>query len=376
MRTVLLVSPQFVPSPLAAVHRVRHLAKHLPAHGWRPVVIRVDEAFYAERPDRDLAKLVPDDVEQIRTPAIAGGLARLGAVGDLGLRGYPYLRAAIDEAVERYRPSVVFFTGFPFYQMLLAGRVSRRHGLPVVLDFQDPWVSAYGATRPSLSKEGLAHRLALMLEPRVLRHAAFITGVSETQNADMASRYPWLDARRMAAIPIGGDPEDFAAVGLGDGAPMEDVIELRYVGAFWPRAEPVVRGLMRGMALLREREPQMARRLRLTFTGTASASRPDVEPPQPVEAIARDEGVAEFVREHPDRAPFVEALRLMATAPGLILVGSDEPHYTASKIYPALMSGRPYLSLFHRLSSAHTVLGAAGGGVALGFDGADELTAL
>jgi hypothetical protein len=373
---VLIVAPQFPPNPLAAVHRPRHLAKHLPAHGWRPVVVSVDPAFYGERLDPELAELVPPDVEQIRTRALSGRLTRIGGIGDIGLRAYPYLRSAIDEAVERLKPQVIFFTGFPFYPMLLAGRIKRRYGLPIVLDFQDPWVSAYGATRPPLSKEGLAHRLAVALEPRVLRHADFVTGVSETQNADMAGRYPWLDRTRMAAIPIGGDPDDFAAVRQAAPAPASDVVELRYVGAFWPRAEPCVRQLMRGLSRLRARDPQLAARLRLSFTGTRSGNRPGEDLPRPVKAIAAEEGVGDLVEEHPQRAPFVEALRLMASAPGLILVGSDEPHYTASKIYPTLMSGRPYLSLFHAASSAHAVLTAAGGGVALGFASGPELAAM
>jgi hypothetical protein len=61
---------------------------------------------------------------------------------------------------------------------------------------------------------------------------------------------------------------------------------------------------------------------------------------------------------------------------GVLLIGSDEPHYTASKIYPALMSGRPYLSLFHRASSAHAILARAGGGRTFAFTTPEELAAL
>jgi len=60
----------------------------------------------------------------------------------------------------------------------------------------------------------------------------------------------------------------------------------------------------------------------------------------------------------------------------VLLIGSDEPHYTASKIYPALMCGRPFLSLFHRASSAHAILSAAGGGCALAFTTHDDLSSL
>jgi hypothetical protein len=98
--------------------------------------------------------------------------------------------------------------------------------------------------------------------------------------------------------------------------------------------------------------------------------------PQPVVAIAQQEGVADMVREAPHRVPFVEALWLSASATGLVLVGSDEPHYTASKIYPTLMSGRPFLSLFHARSSSHKLLTEAGGGIAIGFEGTQDLPRL
>ncbi len=45
-RRVLVVSPHFPPSTLAGVHRARHLAKHLPAAGWRPTVLCVDESHH------------------------------------------------------------------------------------------------------------------------------------------------------------------------------------------------------------------------------------------------------------------------------------------------------------------------------------------
>jgi hypothetical protein len=72
----------------------------------------------------------------------------------------------------------------------------------------------------------------------------------------------------------------------------------------------------------------------------------------------------------------MHALGALVQSDGLLLVGSDEPHYTASKIYPALMSGRPFLSIFHGASSAHAILTAAGGGRAFAFAASEELAAL
>lgn len=375
---MLILSPHFPPSTLAGVHRARHLAKHLPAHGWRPIVIRAHERGYTESGDPDLAALVPSSVEQTRTGALPAAFCRRLGVGDIGLRGYFHFQRAIDRLVAAERPDVVFITGSPFYPMLIARHIRRRHGLPVVLDFQDPWVSAHGASYRPGSKAWLAHRLAVALEPVAVRNGAFITSVSDLQNDEMVARYSWLDRGRMAAIAIGGDPDDFAAlrarpIAHGRAVLEPDAINFTYVGTFLPRAGPLVARLFAALADLRRRDPGLAARLRLNFVGTSN---------QPggqgyrVLPLARAAGVADLVRETPERVPYLEALSLLANSDALLLIGSDEAHYTASKIYPALLSGRPYLSLFHRASSAHRILLDAGGGRAFAFANEDELAAL
>jgi hypothetical protein len=263
--------------------------------------------------------------------------------------------------------------------MIFASEIKRRFKIPVVLDFQDPWISARSAMQPVFSKPGLSHLAATLLEPLALRGASFVTSVSETQNREMATRYIWLDPSRMAGIPIGGDREDFAALRstsqTREGISLEQgYIHLSYVGTFWPAASASIRTLFRAFARLRRESPDLARRVRLNFIGT-NANPNDVST-RHVTGLAEAEGVAEAVLERPQRLPYLSALEVLARSDGLLLIGSDEPHYTASKIYPALMSGRPFLSLFHRASSAHSILTAAGGGRTFGFANPEELAAL
>ncbi|HZT88948.1 MAG TPA: glycosyltransferase [Stellaceae bacterium] len=374
-----LVSPYFPPNTLAGVHRVRHLAKHLPAAGWRPVVLCVDEAFHEQPPDPELAALLPAGVEVVKVAALPVRMTRAVGVGDIGLRAWPSLRRGLMGLLAARPVKIVMITGSPYYPMLLAGAAKRRFKVPVVLDFQDPWVSHWGAEQPPLSKAGFSHRLATLLEPKALRHADFVTAVSDRQNAELAARYPRLDASRMAGIPIGGDPDDFAALRNGPisdrpSCLRRDVVNLSYVGTFPPRSGPLVRALFRGFARLRRTEPRLAARVRLNFIGTGG--RPGVTSPPLVRPFAEAAGVDDAIVEVTERLSYVDALRVLANSTGLLLIGSDEPHYTASKIYPALMCGRPYLSLFHRGSSAHAVLAGAGGGLALAFDALDELAGL
>jgi hypothetical protein len=378
-RRVLLLSPHFPPSTLAGVHRARHLAKHLPAAGWQPTVLCVDEAHHTERLDPELARLLPRDLDVVKTGAWPPGLMRLAGIGDIGLRAYRHLGAALAETVKSRRIDVVFITGSPYYPMLLARIVKKRFGVPVVLDFQDPWVSAWGATQPRLSKAGLSHALATSLEPVAVRHADFITSVSETQNVAFLARYPWFDRAHTAALPIGGDPDDYAVLraqdrGAGEVTLDADAINFSYVGTALPRAAPLLSQLFAALRMLRAGEPQLAARLRFNFVGTSN--QPGGFGDYRIRPLAEAHGVADLVSETPQRVPYLEALGVLAKSDVILLIGSDEPHYTASKIYPGLLSGRPCLGLFHRASSAFDILARSGGAIVLGFATPDELAGL
>jgi len=375
-RSCVIVSPYFPPSTLAGVHRARHLAKHLPAAGWTPTILCVDEAHHEQRLDPGLAALVPASVEVVKVGAYPARLTRLAGVGEIGLRAYPHLAAGVRNVLRRQRTDVVMITGSPYYPMLLAAMVKREFGLPVVLDFQDPWVSAAGGAKPLFSKSGASHALARWLEPIALRHADFVTSVSERQNEELAARHPWLSADRMAAMPIGGDPEDYAFLRKAGcdhrREHAEGMINLTYVGTIWESALGVVRELLAAIGELRSSHPDLAKRLRFNFIGTSA--RADGHQLFQVAPLAEAAGVGQMVRESPGRVPYLDALTQMANADVLLLIGSDEPHYTASKIYPALLSGRPSVGIFHRASSAFDILSRSGGARVVGFEGVEDLS--
>jgi hypothetical protein len=51
--------------------------------------------------------------------------------------------------------------------------------------------------------------------------------------------------------------------------------------------------------------------------------------------------------------------RALGVLVAILLLGSSERHYTASKLYPALLAKRPILALFHERSSVVSILRAA-----------------
>ena len=99
-RVALILSPYFPPSTLAGVHRARHLAKHLPASGWTPLVVCVDEAHHEERLDPELAALLPCRHRSCESRGHAGWLTRRIGVGDIGLRAWAHLRRTLFRVIE------------------------------------------------------------------------------------------------------------------------------------------------------------------------------------------------------------------------------------------------------------------------------------
>jgi hypothetical protein len=375
VRRVVIVSPYFPPSTLAGVHRARLLARHLPAHGWEPVVVCVHERHHEEPLDPGLARLVPSQVRVVKTKAVPSWLARRVGVGDLSLRGWWPLRWAVHRLLGQEGADVVLITMGPFYTSLFARGIRSRFRVPVVLDYQDPWVSRWGATLPRWSKGGWSHRLATWLEPRALRQADWITAVSAGTYAEILSRHRWIQPARCTEIPIGGDPCDFKLVGDSSFEPtclaeQPGCLCLRHVGTLLPRAGATLRALLEGVALLRQQAPDLVNRLRLDFVGTSNQP---AGGPLRVEPLARELGLAELVREVPARVPYLEALALLTRAHAVLALGSDEPHYTASKLYPMLLSGRPGLALFHHASSVCTVVRAVGGAILVTYGGEHEV---
>jgi hypothetical protein len=362
---VLLVSPHFPPDTSAGAHRVRLLAPHLPAHGWEPTVLTVDPRDYEGRLDPGLASLVPAELRVVRCRAWPARWTRRIGIGDLGLRAFAGLRRACADLLRRERFDALFITIYPTYPALLGPILKRQFGVPFVLDYQDPWVGAWGEAvgagpngRPDI-KSRLTRAVARRLEPRAVRAADAITTVSAPTWDALRRRYPELGTIACAVIPVGGEPADFARLrreprpnpyfDAADGA-----THLCYVGTLLPLGFEVLRALLGAVRLLRQRGPERYERLHLHFFGTSNQTRPDAA--ARVLPVARELGVADRVSEIAPRIDYLDALTVQVQATAILMLGSSEAHYTASKLYPALLAGKPILAIHHGESSVVEIL--------------------
>jgi glycosyltransferase involved in cell wall biosynthesis len=365
MRRVLMLSPHFPPDSTAATHRVRLLAPHLPEYGWEPIVVTAEPDGYEGRLDADLAALVPPGLRVVRCHAWSPSWTRRLGIGDLGLRLLvPALRTCAA-LVKRERVDAVFITTYPIYTAAIGPMLKRAYGVPYVIDLQDPWVGAWGRDvgggqngAPD-AKSRLTRKVAGCLERPVLGKAAAITAVSARTYEDVFERWPMLRDRPSAAIPIGVEPSDFERVAAGarttrpfDNA--DGLVHVCSVGTILPMGMDVVGAVLNALADLRRRRPHVAGRLRLHFFGTSNER--SAAPADRVRPLATAAGVGDLVTEHAARVDYLEAVRIQQDAQALLLVGSTEPHYTASRLYPALVAGRPLLAVYHDASSVVEIL--------------------
>src|SRR3954470_13244813 len=367
MRRVLMVSPHFPPDSSAASHRVRLLAPHLPAAGWSPTVLTVDASAYEGRLDPELDALVPPTVRVERAAAWPAATTRLVGLGDLGLRAFTGLHRACRSLLARERFDALFITIYPTYPALLGPLLKRRFAIPFVLDYQDPWVGAWGRSvgggadgGPDWKSRG-SRQLGARLEPRVVAAADPVVAVSQGTIDGIVERIPSAASVPHDVIPLGFDAADFAHLdGRAGGAtafdPRDGLVHLCYVGTLLPTGVETLRLLLRGLDRARREDPN-ASRLRLHFVGTSNQSESTVHRVRP---IAQECGVADVVSETPGRVDYLDALAMLTQASGILLLGSSEPHYTASKLYPALLAKRPLLALFHEASSVVSILPTIG----------------
>ena len=370
-RRVLLVSPHFPPDSTAGTHRARLLAPHLRAHGWEPTVLTVDPRDYEGALDPTLARSVPSDLRVVRARAWPAGLTRRFGVGDLGLRAFEGLWREASHLLSHERFEALFITIYPAYAALLGPLLKRRFRVPFVLDYQDPWVGEWGRTVGPGANGGpdprsrVSRFAAMRLEPVALRAADGVTAVSAATYEQALARHRIARPAATAELPIGWDQADVAflrartedrsrVIPAGDGR-----VHIAYVGTLLPTGLETLRAVYAACVRLRQRDAVSAARLRLHFVGTSN-QRAAGAPPRAM-PLAREFGVDDLVTEHPARLDYFDALQTLDDATAVLLMGSRELHYTPSKVFPAMLSGRPLLALYHAGSTATDLLRRFGG---------------
>lgn len=376
-KRVLIVSPRFPPTSAADHHRVRMMLPTLAHFGWRAVVLAVDSRFVEAPLEEDLLLTIPDDVEVVRCRAIPQRLTRRFRFGSLSLRATSFLRKAGDELLESRKFDLVFFSTTEFGILSLGRRWKDRYGVPFVVDLQDPWVNTHYANtgrRPpgGVLKHTATQAVARFSEGRTLQEAAHIISVSPKYKLDLCQKYPALSPSVFSVIPFGGSGTDFEVMRRSSRRqrvfdPADGRTHWIYAGT----APPGIRSALLGffLALRRAFRERIIdeHSIRIHFVGTDYAP-PATAMPR-ILPIALEVGVSQVVGEHPARIPYLETLRCLSDADALLVLGWDDPGYTASKLYPYILADKPLLTVLHEESSANEVMRETKAGTAVCFTG-------
>lgn len=371
---ILIISPHFPPSNAADMHRVRMLLPHLAAHGVEAEVLCVQADQVAAPKDPWLEEGLPEHVPVHRVRALGLEWGRIPGLGTLSFRALGAIRRKGNELLGSGRFDLIYFSTTQFGIHVLGPEWKNRHGVGFAMDYQDPWVSDYYRKNPGVRPPGgklkyaVSSWLAGRQEPAVLGACAGITSVSPAYPDQLRSRYPQTVLPSIV-LPFPGDNADLERVRNSDTRqqifdPADGFQHWVYIGRGGEDMALAVSGIFAALAELKERQPEFAN-FRLHFIGTSYAGKGKGE--KSIEPLAARYGLQDIVKEHTDRIPYSQTLRCLLDAHALIVPGSDDPGYTASKIYPYLLAGKPLLTVFHEESSVVSLIRRTGGGEVIDF---------
>jgi len=372
MKKVIIVTPHFPPSNLAAVHRSRLFAKHLPKFGWEPIILTVHHSHYEEALDWNLHQLLPASLRIEHTAALP--IKPFRVIGDIGLRGMPFLLAKLRKLVMKEKVDFVYIPIPSFYGALLGRAIHALTGVAYGIDYIDPWVHEFAGSNQKYSRHWWSTKLANKLEPIAVKKASLITGVAEGYYKPVYERNLHLaDSSVHAAMPYGGEKADHMALHQLDVSPYLFKKNLQkfvfvYAGAMLPKAyEP-----MEQIFEVIRNNRNYFNDIEFHFIGTGKS--PNDANGYNIKPIAEQFGLwQEVVFEYPKRIPYLDVLVHLSIADGVFVLGSTEPHYTPSKVYQGILSEKPVFAVLHQESTASQVIAASKAGVVLTFKGESDL---
>jgi len=141
-------------------------------------------------------------------------------------------------------------------------------------------------------------------------------------------------------------------------------VQMVYAGAMLPKAYGPLEAIFKSIC----EQPAMFRNVEFHFIGTGKTTN-DPEGYN-IKPLAEKYGLWQTnIYEYPRRIPYLDVLVHLQISDGIFILGSTEPHYTPSKAYQGVLSGKPILAVLHTQSTAVKMVRESGAGVVLDFNG-------
>lgn len=374
-RRVLIVSPNFPPINAADHQRIRMSLPYFREFGWEPVILCIAPNFIEGIIDPFLELTIPENIEIIKSYAIPPQFSRKVGLGNLAIRSIPFLINAIAKYLEKNSIDLIYFSNTVFLTMVLGRYWLKQYKIPYILDFQDLWLSDYYDLTNNPPPGGklkykTSQLLSKVLEPFTLKKVSHITSVSAEYPQILKRRYPWLKDQQFTILPFGAPKNDFEILSCLN--IKQKIFDLDdgyqhwvYVGRGGDDMKFSIKSLFAAIQNHRYQFYELWQTIKIHFVGTKYSIFDDN---REIEAIAKSYGIDDLVTEHPQRIPYFEALQVLKDSHTILIIGSDDQGYSASKVYPCILAQKPILAILHQQSLVVNVINQCQAGLVANFN--------
>jgi glycosyltransferase involved in cell wall biosynthesis len=339
MKTVLMIAYHFPPfRGSSGILRTLRFCQHLPAHGWRPVVLSANPRAYPSVGDDHVSSIPPGvavtrsfALDAAKHLAVAGRYPRWLALPD---RWFSWWFGAVPSGlrlIRKYRPDVIWST-YPIATAQLIGlTLHAMSGVPWIADFRD------AMTEDEFPYDRTTRAVCRRIERRVVRRCARAVFTAPGTLRMYAERYPEIPPDRWLVIENGYDEDRFVAAerivapGRRDGR-----LVLVHSGLLYPKERDPI-PFFDALAALKaggEISPSILKVV-LRASGNEPAYQKRID----------ERGISDIVRLEP-ALDYVENLAETLAADGLLVFqGSICNHQIPAKAYECLRAGRPILAV-------------------------------
>lgn len=306
--------------------------------GYYPYVFTSNPKYREEKEDPWMVELAGNDFELFVVKTKNPQKTRKFGVGDLGLRMLPALCNDLILKSKELKPDFILYLVPPWYLLTVAKKIKKKTGVPYGIDFIDPWVVP--STPHDNFKKKLSQKIARIFEKKATVNADVIYSVSEGINDNLKKNHSLPREKPLFAIPYGVEPSDF---NLKVEKKQGDKIIIRYIGAVWEDAYPVLETFLEALAYVEKKTP-----LKIEFLGTSYAG--DGLAKSQTQKWIESLAMQTYMTESPLRIPYKKAVELTLSADIIILFGGMQPYYAASKLMGLVASAKPFVAFLHEAS--------------------------
>ena len=355
------------------MQRVRMSLPYFKENGWDAEVVAVDPEYIDLPQDALLVESIPAGVKIHYVKAFDKKWSSKIGFGSISYRSMWFLQQKVNQLFKHKKFDLIYFSTTQFQVCILGAYWKKRFKVPYVIDMQDPWHSEYYQDKPKEQrppKYWLSYRLNKYLEPVAMKQVDGLISVSKHYIDTLKERYPQIQQVPADTITFGAFEPDMAIASHNKDAFTPILLQgfknVVYIGRggmdMYNAITPVFEALKKGLTA----EPQLFNTIKLYFIGTSYA--PNGQGAETIMPLAAQYGVKESVIEITGRIGYYHTLTTLKQADALFIPGSDDPKYTASKIYPYLLTFKPVLAIFNSESSAIGILHEFGVSQVYGYD--------